>query len=329
MKIETVFQFASLTRMSEAKTAFDVDAVIKKILDLRGKNPEVPAGITADELRQITAQVIEVFKKESSLLEVSAPIRVCGDIRGQIQDLIRIFDKTGYPPETQYLFLGNYVNSGPRSVETICLLFCYKIKYPDRVFMLRGSHERKHVMRAESCFDELMANYREEWEGLFTALCEACNWLPFAAIVSDKVFCVHSGIDPALESLDDIRELKRPMELGDEGLASGLLWNNPDPDVDDWDVMDEVDINNMGKVFGKAPVETFLKTHDFDLIVRGHQIVSQGYEFPCWPDPTIITVFSASNCCYEYDNNGAVLKFDENLVCSFEIFEPVHYPVAE
>ena len=309
-------------------SAFDVDAVIKKILDLRVKRPEVPAGITADEIRQILAQVTEVFKKEPTLLELPAPITVCGDIRGQIHELIRIFDKTGYPPETRYLFLGDYVNNGPRSVETICLLFCYKIKYPDRVFMLRGYCECKYAMRLKGCYDEIVANYdADEPQGLFTALSNTCHWLPFAAIVGEKVFCVHGGIDPELESLDDIREIKRPLEIPDEGLVCGLLWNCPDPSVDDWDVIESSE-NGYGKLFGKAPVASFLESNDFDLIIRGHQVVPNGYEFPFESDQTVLTVFSASN--YEYlDNYGVVVNIDENLHCSFETFEPIDYPREE
>ena len=309
-------------------SAFDVDAVIKKILDLRVKRPEVPAGITADEIRQILAQVTEVFKKEPTLLELPAPITVCGAIRGHVHDLIRIFDKTGHPPETRYLFLGDYVNNGPRSVETICLLFCYKIKYPDRVFMLRGYCECKYAMRLKGCYDEIVANYdADEPQGLFTALSNTCHWLPFAAIVGEKVFCVHGGIDPELESLDDIREIKRPLEIPEEGLPRGLVLNIPDSDVDDWDDCESYE-GEMAFAFGQAPAAVFLKNFDFDVIVAGLLVVPSGYDFPFMPDQTVVTVFSASN--YEYlDNRGAILNIDENLHCSFELFEPIDYPREE
>ena len=301
--------------MSEAKTTFDVDAVIKKILDLREKPYGTYAGITDDEIRQITAQVTEVFKKESSLLEMSAPITVCGDIRGQIHDLLRIFDKTGYPPETRYLFLGNYADD--HSVDTVCLLFCYKIKYPDRVFMLRGSYDCRYMMRIRGFYDEIVKMYGMN-SGLFEVFSKCFEWLPFAAIVGEKVFCVHGGISPELESLDDIRGLQRPMETPDEGLACDLLYDSPDPDTDGWADNEE----EVGYLFGSGPLGDFLKHFDFDLVVRAHQKLMGGYEFPFFPEQTLVSLFSAPNLRSEYQNRGAVMCIDEFLSCTFTTLEP-------
>ena len=299
-------------------SAFDVDAVIKKVLDLRDKPFGVRGGITDDEIHQILAQVTEVFKKEPSLLELPAPITVCGDIRGQIYELIRIFDKTGYPPETRYLFLGNYGDY--HSVDTVCLLFCYKIKYPDRVFMLRGSYDCHTWMRLRGFHDEIEQVYGNM--SLLNAFGGCFEWLPFAAIVGEKIFCVHGGISPELESLDDIRRLKRPMPTPEEGFILDLLWTDPDPDVECWDVNEE---RGISWTYGLKPVQEFLNRFELDLIVRGNQAVMNGYEFPFMPEMTCLTLFSASNHKYEYENRGAVLTIDENLYSSFTVFEPRTY----
>ena len=81
------------------------------------------------------------------LVEVKAPLKVCGDIHGQYYDMLRLFEYGGLPSESTYLFLGDYVDRGRQGIETICLLYALKIKYPCKVFMLRGNHESASITR--------------------------------------------------------------------------------------------------------------------------------------------------------------------------------------
>ena len=93
------------------------------------------------ELKILCEKVKEILIEESNIQPISAPVIVCGDIHGQFYDLLELFRTGGEIPNSRYVFLGDYVDRGKQSLETICLLLAYKIKYPSKVHLLRGNHE--------------------------------------------------------------------------------------------------------------------------------------------------------------------------------------------
>lgn len=286
-----------------------------KIMALEGKQSGTLSGITRDEVKYLCDTATEIFRSQPILLEIKPPLVICGDIHGQLHDLFDIFNKVKYPPATNFLFLGDYVDRGRHSIETVCLLLIYKIKHPTNFFMLRGNHECAYINKLYGFYDECQDVFGDP--DVWRMFCDLFQWLPVAAIIEQKIFCVHGGISPDLTTLDDIRNIKRPIEIPDEGLLCDLVWSDPSPDVSEW----EDNERGTSWCFGEGPVNKFLEDNDFDLICRGHQAVMSGYEFP-FPDQTLITLFSAPNYCNEYENKGAVLKVDENLLCSFEVLEP-------
>ena len=294
-----------------------IDAILKKLLELRGKEFGVSSGIQEEEIIWLCKEIRPILLSQPTLLELRPPLTIIGDIHGQFHDLLRIFEISGYPPSTNYLFLGDYVDRGRQSVDTVCLLFLFKIRYPNNFFLLRGNHESSAMNRCYGFYEECIKNYNTR---VWKCINDIFNCLPFVALIDDKIFCCHGGISPELESLDQIKRIERPIEIPESGLLCDLVWSDPNPDVTMWTKSDR----KTSFFFGEKQSSEFLKKFCFDLICRAHQAINEGFEFP-FPDNSVVTVFSAANYCYEYDNKGAILHIDESLLCSFSVLEPVKW----
>lgn len=295
--------------------AIDIEEFIQRLLDAGylGKRTKSVC-LKNNEIQLVCAKAREIFLLQPSLLELSPPVKVVGDVHGQYLDLIRVFTKCGFPPLTNYLFLGDYVDRGKQLLETILLLLCYKIKYPENFFLLRGNHECANVTRVYGFYDECKRRCNIKTWKLFI---DTFNTLPIAAIVAGKIFCVHGGLSPVLNSMDEIRNIARPTDVPDFGLLNDLLWSDPADTVNEW----EDNERGVSYVFSRVAINKFLQKFGFDLVCRAHMVVEDGYEF--FNDRTLVTVFSAPNYCGEFDNWGAVMSVSEELLCSFELLDPL------
>ena len=301
--------------LSTNSNTIDIDSLIDKLLNagFSGKRTKNVC-LKNTEIELICASAREIFLSQPSLLELAPPVKVVGDVHGQYHDLIRIFSKCGFPPKTNYLFLGDYVDRGKQSLETILLLLCYKIKYPENFFLLRGNHECANVTRVYGFYDECKRRCNIKTWKLFI---DTFNTLPIAAIVAEKIFCVHGGLSPVLNSMDEIRNIARPTDVPDFGLLNDLLWSDPADTINEW----EDNERGVSYVFSKVAINKFLSKFNFDLVCRAHMVVEDGYEF--FNDRTLVTVFSAPNYCGEFDIWGAVMVVLEDLLCSFELLDPL------
>ncbi|KAL5974898.1 hypothetical protein ACLOJK_031573 [Asimina triloba] len=290
-----------------------LDDLIGRLLEGRKSKSGKRIQLNEGEIRNLCLLAKEIFLSQPNLLELEAPVNVCGDIHGQFSDLLRLFEYGGFPPEANYLFLGDYVDRGKQSIETICLLLAYKIKFPDNFFLLRGNHECASINRIYGFYDECKRRFSVRLWKIFT---DCFNCLPVSAIIDDKILCMHGGISPELDCLDRIRAIERPVDVPDQGLLCDLLWADPDRDIKGWGENDR----GVSYTFGSDKVEEFLKKHDLDLVCRAHQVVEDGYEF--FGDRQLVTIFSAPNYCGEFNNAGALMNVDESLLCSFQILKP-------
>ncbi|WOL06952.1 serine/threonine-protein phosphatase PP1 isoform X1 [Canna indica] len=313
-----------------------LDGIINRLLEVRTSRPGTLVRLVEAEIQQLCVASRVIFLSQPNLLELEAPIKICGDIHGQYSDLLRLFEYGGFPPDANYLFLGDYVDRGKQSLETICLLLAYKIKYPENFFLLRGNHECASINRIYGFYDECKRRFSVRLWKIFS---DCFNCLPVAALVDDKILCMHGGLSPDLSRLDQIKSVHRPCDVPESGLLCDLLWADPGRDVQGWGDNDR----GVSWTFGADTVSEFLARHDLDLVCRAHQVTCQylhcnlclipigsfihvlqvvedGYEF--FADKQLVTIFSAPNYCGEFDNAGAMMSVDETLMCSFQILKP-------
>lgn len=296
-----------------AQPELDLDALIERLLAVRKEAPGTMVELKESEILALISQCRQVFLEQPMLLELDAPVKICGDIHGQYYDLLRVFEWGGHPPQSNYLFLGDYVDRGRQNIETICLLFAYKAKYPENFFLLRGNHESDSINRIYGFFDECKRRYNVR---LWKRFCDCFNCLPVCALVEDRILCMHGGLSPELSSLDQIRRIPRPCAVPDCGLLCDLLWSDPDRQTSGWGENER----GVSYVFGSDVLAAFLRRQGLDLVCRGHQVVEDGYEF--FGSRGLVTVFSAPNYCDEFDNSSAIMVVGEDLVCSFKILQP-------
>lgn len=275
--------------------------------------------IDEDTLKWLLSQARFIFLNDDMLIKTTCPINICGDVHGQYSDLIKIFKKIGFPcRENRYLFLGDYVDRGKQSIETFCLLICFKLLFPNDVFLLRGNHESASVTRMYGFYDECKRRYSIK---IWKSFVDVFNCMPIAASIGiyvsePNVLCMHGGISPSLKSISDIDNIIRPTDIPDVGLICDLLWADPDDEYrQGWNSNDR----GVSYVFGRDVLKKFMIENKLDLVVRGHQVVEDGYEF--YSDKDLITIFSAPRYCGEFDNLAGILTLDKNLLCKIIVIQ--------
>jgi len=265
------------------------------------------------EVKALCEKAKEVLSEESNAQPVRAPVTICGDIHGQFHDLIELFKIGGKPPETNYLFMGDYVDRGHHSVETVTLLVALKVRYRDRITILRGNHESRQITQVYGFYDECCRKYGNP--NVWKHFTELFDYLPLTAVVENQIFCLHGGLSPSVDTLDQIRALDRIQEVPHEGPMCDLLWSDPD-NRSGWGISPR----GAGYTFGQDISEQFNHTNNLKLIARAHQLVMDGYSET--HDKNVVTVFSAPNYCYRCGNQAAILEVDEQLRYNYTQFDP-------
>lgn len=299
-----------LSKRRREHTLSRIKALIGRLTDsqlLKGR----AAQMAETDISNMCILLNEVLLEEPSCLSLNldAKLFVVGDTHGHYTHLLQAMNELGHPPSANYLFLGNYVNRGDKSMETIVLLFAYKLLYPKSFHLLRGNHECDQLGRMYGFYAECTKRFSVH---LWNIIIDTFNYLPFAALIENTFFCSHSGISPSLlyTGCTDPRSLQeylsvwipRPTATETNLLATHLMWSAPSVGVEKW----EANPAGLGYLFGPSIVDEFCGRFRILQLVRSNEMLPEGYEF--FAQNKLITIFSVPDYLGIYKNSGAIIQ---------------------
>ncbi|OBZ83998.1 Serine/threonine-protein phosphatase ppe1, partial [Choanephora cucurbitarum] len=246
------------------------------------------------DIKKLCEMVKELLVEESNIQPVQSPVTVC-----QFYDLLELFNVGGDVKDTNYIFMGDYVDRGYFSLETFTLLMVLKAKYPDKITLLRGNHESRQITQVYGFYGNVvLSNVKQNM------------------IIDGSILCVHGGLSPDIKALDQMRTIHRLQEIPHEGSFCDLMWSDPE-DIDTW----AVSPRGAGWLFGGKVTSEFNHINGLSLIARAHQLVQEGYKY-MFPNDELVTVWSAPNYCYRCGNVASIMEVTDNDT-KFKIFDAV------
>ncbi|KAF8567726.1 hypothetical protein P879_01293 [Paragonimus westermani] len=304
------------TKLMPSATIFDSKG--RPQLDVLRPHLLAEGRLTEEAILRIINETSTILRSEKTMLDLEAPITVCGDIHGQFFDLMKLFEVGGPPESTRYLFLGDYVDRGYFSLECVIYLFCLKLLHRNSLFLLRGNHECRHLTQYFTFRQECIM---KSTENVYEACMAAFDCLPLAALINQQFLCVHGGLSPELHTLSDIRKLDRFKEPPAYGAMCDLLWSDPCEEFGQERSAEHFTHNTVrgcSYFYSFSACCHFLQTNNLLSIIRAHEAQDAGYRMYRKSRqtgfPALITIFSAPNYLDVYNNKAAILKYENNVM---------------
>lgn len=299
-------------------------SIVRRLMDLSGQpRPDwsrLSQFVNQREMLTLCDNVVEILRLEDSLVEVALPCRVYGDIHGQLLDLLEFFNAFSWPDKRRgdifsmnYVFLGDFVDRGMYSCDVVSLLFSLKILYPSKVFLVRGNHEDRMMNLNFGFHADCHKKFGQDGEDTWQRINDVFEFLPIAALVQRAILCIHGGIGDSIASLDDLRGIPKPISViaeitpattRQDRIVLDALWSDPTDNDQVLGVHSSPRGTNTCR-FGPDCVQEFNRRNGLKLIIRAHECVQHGYQY--FAGGQLLTVFSATNYCNQYNNDGAMV----------------------
>lgn len=279
-----------------------MEKYIKKILNLQL--------LQISEIKEICEKSIEILIKEPNFPNITSPVSVCGDIHGQLFDLVGIFKIEGVPKDTKFIFLGDYVDRGEYSTECIFLLLIYKILYPNNIYLVRGNHEQKSVCKSYGLYHEVLKKYNNIH--VWRLLCEVFVYFNIGCLVDGRILCVHGGISPLTISLDKLKRINRSLQINVKEEFEDIVWSDPHEQKGF-----AVSSRGIGNLYGIDVTNTFLECNDLTNIIRSHKFAFEGYKFH-HPDKNVVTVWGAPDYVGKFGNPGSIMRVKDDHILDIQ-----------
>jgi diadenosine tetraphosphatase ApaH/serine/threonine PP2A family protein phosphatase len=258
----------------------------------------LPPLLAVDVLLQV---VTSILREEPPLLRLSGTFITVGDIHGNVDDLLRIFSRHGYPPSANYVFLGDYIDRGDYSIEVMLILYSLKVLFSENIYLLRGNHESAQI----SAYYGFKSDCLKFLSGrTYRKFLKSFRELPYAAVLNRAVFCVHGGLSPHLTELSQISELPKPSESCESLLGNDLVWSDPLDSADDFAPSDR----GVGFLFNDSVLNRFLDRNGLETMIRSHEMCENGSRNPL---ARCVTIFSNTDYC-GMENDAATAIVSEN-----------------
>ncbi|OQR88086.1 calcineurin-like phosphoesterase [Achlya hypogyna] len=284
---------------------------------------------------QILHTVLERLQRKPNVTHLAiapAPhMTIVGDLHGQLDDLMLILRENGYPsPENPYVFNGDIVDRGSRSIEVSLIILIWMVVYPDAVHINRGNHEDKSITEVFGFMKECVAKYDAE---VFDLYCVVFKWLPLATVLDKRILILHGGVTRESMTLEDMQKLPRQYyDLGkyrDVGrtkedkkmfkhmrMVKDILWSDPAA-APGW----KENARGAGINYGPDHVYKFMVKNRLELIIRSHECVPKGFDWPFAAKGMLVTLFSASNYCGAANNMGCFMRIPQSLSAKPSFFQ--------
>lgn len=304
--------------MRKITTKEVAETILEQILFLKCQRPGTNAKMRDLFVTKLVDDSQKYFFEDATILHLEPPVVVVGGLFGYFYDLLTMFETFGHPPAHVYVFLGDVIGKGPQSLETILMLLCYKVLYPNNIYIIRGYNEIE-IVNARLRFKTQVTNrYSVELWNKFNKL---FGYFPLGAVLADQILLISSGISNEYPSLDELAQLDKPIDIGKSGPLFDLLSSIPDHMLNDW-----CDIHRSKILsFGINPVKEFCQTNNLKMIIRSHTIVDDGFEFPLGGDEAFLTISTIPSYDGRIEKTGMILEIDNTLKIEFRTIRPIAY----